>query len=663
MFNCVLNENQSYSGYSTIYLPFVRDALKARARYITRMLFPENGNHVNVISESGDIPHSTMALMNHYIRSARLRSLFPGLVTAGDIEGEYILRVDWRERVRHQAKLMDVFTKDEFGGDIPGTEIEQSVEVEVSDMRPEVYIVPAQDCLFLPATADFVEDCEVVCVKLHMTHDMIDAYVADGLFDEEEAEKLMANIESAASSPGESNPQKKATQAAGVRKGGALKQAVIYQAWSKLEIPIGGTRKYAKRWCVTHFWGGGNVLSVMRNPFDCDRVPIIGAARDKVRGSIWGKQALTAGVEQMQYAANDSINMAQDSAKYSLQPIVMTDPARDPRLSSVVMSMLAIWEVDPNSTKILELPQLWKDGFANAMAYRDQIFQSLGVTPAMIPHGNTGRKPTQAQIAQETQTAVENVQDEVDSLEKSVMADLLQWFFDLDAQFRHDDIVIQSYGRMGVQAKMERIPPWQQANQRYSFSWNGSDAFKSPQRMQMKTAMMNVFRGIPPEQMGGLRFNAAPLVEQMAEEAFGPETAPRVLIDPKEQFSIDPELENQMMADNIPVSTAPFDDNRKHLIVHQQALAGAKPQVQQLLKGHIAEHLAALKAAAMAQQAQMQGQQGMPGGAMAQPQPGVAGTPRPGAAPAGPRNGQQPAGAIHRDMLRDPMAMPRPIRA
>lgn len=656
------NENQTYSGYSTNYLPYVRDALKARARYITRMLFPSNGNFVTVTSESGDIPHATMALLNHYIRATKLRSLFPGLVIAGDIEGEYLLRVDWRERVRHQAKLMDIATKDEFDNDIPGTEQTQSVEDEVRDMRPEVYIVPAQDCLLLPATADFIEDCEIVCVKLHMTEDMIRACVADGLFDEDQAEKLISNMGAAKGGPGDADPQKRATQAAGVRKGNAVKEAVIYQAWQRLEVPIAGTRKYDKRRCVTHYWGNGSILSIMRNPFDCDRVPVIGLARDRVRGSIWGKPTLSAGVEQLQYAANDVINMGQDSAKYSLQPIIMTDPSEDPRLSSVVMSMLAIWEVNPNTTKILELPQLWKDAFAMAAAYRDQIFSSLGVTPAMIPHANAGKKPTQAQVAQDAQTAIENVQDEVDSLEGGVMADLLQWFFDLDAQYRNDDIVIESYGRMGVQAKMERIPPWQMAMGRYAFGWNGSEAFKSPQRMQMNTALMNVLRGIPPNQMGGLTVNLAPLVEKMTEEAWGPEVAPRVLIDPKTMYSIEPQMENEIMAANIPVSVAPTDDQGKHIPVHQQALQGANPAVQQIIKAHIGEHIAMARQQMAMQQQQQMGAPGMPGGQIQTPQPGVAGTPRQGAQPMASRGGQAPPGAVHQDQMQDPSRMPRPLR-
>jgi hypothetical protein len=102
---------QYYSGNSKIFLPIVHNAVNARVTRFTNQIFPVSGRNVEVISENGDIPHSTMALAEHYIRRARLRTdVIPALMRNGDVEGQYTLYVGWEElkrtpRRRSSAKI------------------------------------------------------------------------------------------------------------------------------------------------------------------------------------------------------------------------------------------------------------------------------------------------------------------------------------------------------------------------------------------------------------------------------------------------------------------------------------------------------------------------------------------------------------------------------
>jgi hypothetical protein len=85
-------------------------------------------------------------------------------------------------------------------------------------------------------------------------------------------------------------------------------------------------------------------------------------------------------------------------------PIVMTDPEKNPKVSSMVLGLAAVWETSPNDTQFAEFPELWENAMAARQACQAQIFQTLGVNPAMIPQGHRRRhKRNQAEIANEQQ--------------------------------------------------------------------------------------------------------------------------------------------------------------------------------------------------------------------------------------------------------------------
>lgn len=649
VYNCTLNDQQKYNGTSEVYLPLVQDAVNARAKSFSRMMFPQNRNHVACISETGDIPHARLAMMNHYIRKSGLRTLIPALFRCGDIEGTYILAVDWKSRTGNVTVRRKMAIEDEFGGPIAGTEEWQEVEDEAREQTPEAEILATEDVIFLPTNVATTDDCEIIGRRRRMSKKMIEQWAELGFFDKAAAKELCDNIKATRDSSQAEDAIKRAVENAGVKYDRAMELAIVYEIWCLLDLP-----KLGRRRCVFWYYGQDEVLGCIRNPFNNDRVPIFGAAREFVRGSVWGNSAIEGGVETLQYGANDAINEGMDSSQYTLNPIIMSDPAKNPRLGSVVMAMMAIWEVDPNSTKIVELPQIWKDAFQMVGALKEQIFQSMGVSPAMIPgaHVSAQKKPTQSQVAQENQSASEIVQDEVEVMESAMMDQLLRWYADLDEQFRRDDLVVPAYGRMGVQLKLERVTPIQRGMDRYTYIWIGTEAFKSAQRAQMKIAALNVMRGVPPNQLNGLVLNVAPALQELAEEMWGPEIAPRILVDPAETHSLDPQAENEMMAEGLPVPVSPLDNPKQHIMVHMAALKGADEKTKALLAAHIQQHMAA--AQAKAAQIAGQGQPGVPGGAG---QPGVAGTPRVGAQPQAPRGGQQPPGAVHKDRL--PMGEPR----
>jgi hypothetical protein len=191
-----------------------------------------------------------------------------------------------------------------------------------------------------------------------------------------------------------------------------------------------------------------------------------------------------------------------------------------------------------------------------------------------------------------------------------------------------------------------KIPPIQWG-QRYFFQWIGTEYVMNMQRMQQQIATMNVLRGIPPQQLNGREIDICPILEVLVDNVFGSELAGKILIDNRRKYTVDPKIEDEMMVNNIYVETHPADDDQKHIEVHQIAARLSKDPTR-LIRVHQQAHISQLMTKRQEQIPQLQGQPGIPGGAA----PGVAGTPRMGAQPVGPRPGpQQPPGAIRPDQL------------
>jgi hypothetical protein len=632
IYNCKLSDRQKYSGDSEVFVPVVRDGIESRVKRYVSMLMPTTGRTIEIISEDGDMPFETMAIQEHYVRAAELRTLLPGVFRRGDVEGQWTLMLDWKREVRKTKRKVSIPNPDN-----PTEMIDDIEDVEIVTAGPSVTSIPAQDIAFIPATAASVDDAESVIVILRLSQDAVDEKVEDGTFLDSEAKKMQKGT-------GDKKwPDKERAKEAGVRMKGDSKYYSIYMVWTKFSVGEG------KEPCIIYFGGDDCVLGIEKNPFWSGRVPILSEPVDLIPGSIWGKSKIAA-VEELAYQCNDAVNMGMDSAMYSVLPIVMTDPVKNPNIGSMVLAAAAIWETSPNDTQFAQFPALWKDAFQMVAAIKAQIMESLDVNEAMMGKAPQGRKNAQA-IAQAEAAAMATIADPVRRFESGIMDKLLEWFFEMDQQFRDDDLLIRTEGEVGIGAKIQRIPP-QSFNQRYFFKWMGVEQTMGAQRVQQMLTFMNVLRGLPPQVLNGRTLDMTPIIDYAAENILGPNLAPRVIVDNRDKISIDPDIENEIMHNGMDVHVSPLDDDRAHIVSHQTA-ARTTGDLAGHFRRHIMLHMA--QAQAKAQAAAPQAPKGLPG-VPGQPA-GVAGTPRPGAVPAGPRGQvQAPAGAIHPDQMGDASA-------
>lgn len=648
IYNCELNENQVYTGSSQVYVPIVRDAITARETRFINMLFPSTGRYVDIVADDGHVPHDLIALMDDYVRQAKIRQLVaPGLIRSGDISGQYALYPEWVTKTRHvtnKAKVSEVTAGD--GVPVEGSPEYDDIEhEEITEGRPNVMVLDSRDFVMLPATVDNPEDAEIVSITLRFTRSKIKRWVKDKMFEKAAADELLDNMKMGQRK--QPNTGKKAVEAAGIKidsKGNTT--AMIQQVWCKLKI------KGEERLMVTHFAGPELILGCKRNPYWCDRVPLITQPVEKNPNSIWGKSQVEP-VAKLQYQANDYANMGFDSGMYAMLPIVMTDPEKNPRAGSMVLAMASVWLTDPNSTKFATFPAVYKDAFTIIGACKDQIFQSLGVNPAMIPHGNAGKKPSQAQIAQEQQVALESSADNTALIQEGIFSQMVEWFYELDYQYRDEAITVRKYGELGLQATMDQVEPIQ-VRQRLNFKWYGTEGFKAAQQTQQQISWLNVLKGLPPEVLNGRKLDLGPALEVINGSILGPRLGPRVLIDQRHQLTMTPERENELLEHDFPVQVHDMDDDQAHIqshFEHFQILMKMPPEmlegnnVARLARGHILEHIQQVKKKAMMAMGAQPGQTGAPG----QPKPGGQAQPPTGA--------QNPPGAVSPDNM--PTAMPR----
>ena len=356
----------------------------------------------------------------------------------------------------------------------------------------------------------------------------------------------------------------------------------------------------------------------------------------------------------MQWNLIDFFNMGKDSAQYGLLPVILTDPLQNPNWAAMVMGMAAIWPVDPMKTKALEFPQLWKDSAAMCQMLQGLIRESMDVNDSMMGKAPAGRKNASQMAAMSADQQI-SITDHAEQYEETMLNPLLERIFEWDQQFRTESLTVITKGEIGVRARMTQIEP-QQFGERYHFWWSGTSFVTGMQRMQQQIAWMNVLRGIPPQQLNGRKLDITPILESGTEQIFGPEIAPHILIDTRDQMTIDPEQENILLHNGFTVQTHEADDDPKHIESHQKYMMYTGSQDVNS-RAHLDAHLKQMMAKRQqqaAQQMQSKGGPGAPGGAG----PGMAGTPRPGAQPGQPRP-QQPPGAVHPDQMQDPAAMPR----
>jgi hypothetical protein len=657
----VTSPRQAYSGNSQVYLPIVYQAVEARVVRFVNQLFPRSQRSVDCIS-SDEKPFDIMALLEHYIRKARLRTkVIPALMRNGDIEGQYNIYVGWENSSRNV--VYRTTPKIEIEGeevDDPTAEDDEDYdieEVETFHMSPVVEVLADADVCVLPHTANSVGEALAkggsATVIRRWSKARVEQAIDEGEIDEEAGKELLTLFGANKDEQGAPNANKKHVDAAGITSGSGGKELTLYETWTKLKVD--GERRLCRIYYAGTKGDGTNaeemIASVKRGPYWNDKCPILSAPVKKVSNVFKGKSQVKP-VADLQYSANDTFNEGMDSAAYALMPIIMTDPQKNPRVGSMVLNLAAIWETNPNDTKFAQFPALWKDALTIISQIKTEIFQILSVSPAQMPQSTGGKaKRNQAEIALEQQVDILSTADVSTNLEDEILTPLLRWFVDLDYQFRDKPISVKQFGQMALRAQMVDVPVLENGR-RFEFRWWGVEAARNAQAMQIQVSAVNVIKGLPPQSYEGYKLNMVPFILQLVENAFGARVTPEVFENIKAKLSLDPETENEFLMEGLDLPVHELDEDQEHLKAHLKAMVRGDEHGS--VRQHMLKHRMQMNQKMQMAAQSIQGMQGQGGPGGQQP-----GGPRQGAQPQAPRGGQNPPGAIHADRMQDPGAAPR----
>ncbi len=636
IYNCEPDGNQIYQGNSKCYIPAVRDSVRARSKRALKQNFPVKYKHVDAIGTDGVRPIPQLALLEHYIRATKLKSICRSVYIAGDVTGQWNLYIDWMHEIRSVSGMIKRNPiVEKLGGEIVDEETEEEVieDDEIVDQGPTISDFATQDLAVIPPTCNDIEKADIVSIKLRLSKRQVQKMVDDGIFilpKDTDVTYWMAEKKTRE----DKNPDKARTGDAGIKTEGTNNYLLVYEVTARIEFEKG-----KKQLAYIYYSGESELIGLIKAPQWNQRRPIISAPVDRISGSFFGCGAVEA-VKWLQWDLNTFFNMGQDSAMYSMLPIIMSDPEKNPNWAMMVVGLAAVWPVDPNSTKFASFPALWKDSMEMCGAIEARIQQSLDVNPMMMGQMPKGRKNANTAGAQQQEQSVP-IMDHAERFEEEILNPLMERFFEYDCQFREDDITILTMGEIGYHAQMQKVPPNQWGN-RYFFQWIGTEYVLNMQRMQQQISTMNVLRGIPPQQLNGRRLDIAPILEILTDNVFGSELSGRILIDDRNKFTVPAEIEDEMMMNGIPAETHEADEDIEHLKIHQEAGQHTGDPMG-LIRTHMQAHMMQLQKKRQAAMPPPQpGAPGVPGGAG----PGVAGAPRPGAQPAPGRPMQQPNGAI-----------------
>ena len=238
---------------------------------------------------------------------------------------------------------------------------------------------------------------------------------------------------------------------------------------------------------------------------------------------------------------------------------------------------------------------------------KQEVFQALSVNASMISHGSPKKKLSQAEVAQETQIDILTTSDAVTVIENGVLTPLVNFFIELDHQYREDNILVRSFGDLGMKAVMQDIEPIQMDN-RYEFRWFGVEAARNAQQVQQQISGMNVLR-LPPQLYPGYKLDLAPAISQMVENIFGPRLAALTFVDMRSQLGHDPKLEVELATQGVELPVGPMDNHQ----VAMQLLVKALQETGDpsgIIRVQLMKHQQIMMMQAQAQQQAMMGPQG-----------------------------------------------------
>ena len=394
------------------------------------------------------------------------------------------------------------------------------------------------------------------------------------------------------------------------------------------------------RWLITlgdHF----HALRVQQMPFWYGKYPYHVPRLFRRHDEFYGQALYEGGADRLNYISNDVLNHTLDGFTLANNPIAIIDPNAHPRINSLRVLPLAKWMVRPDAVRFDRPPDVSASGWG-AISFLQSMSHDYGGGSAAFQgqpaaRGRGRSQNTATGMSLLMQTSSEVVQSILENLDEELGKPMLQRNLEYVEQFMTDPILLR-IGGAGSAPLIEKPIGAQDVIGKYAFRWLGSQQNReritlAAQMERLVPLMVQVMQADP-----RLQVNLAELVRRIWTDGLGLHGASKIIKTPEDDPSIDPSIENELVAQDRPIEVHPGDDDLRHAQSHLTeglARVAGNPTQMQAIMAHVQAHALAhqqkMQAAALAARAAMMAQAGggpgMPQGARPQSMPTGLGQP------------------------------------
>lgn len=389
--------------------------------------------------------------------------------------------------------------------------------------------------------------------------------------------------------------------------------ALITELWTMFDI-VPGEFTLVKVMIANY----DTFIGINFNPYWHQQLPYDVSRYVEVKGAFYG-MSLPDRIRSLQYQITDLGNQTMDSLNYSLNPITVIDPAQAGDPTSFKMQPGAKWFGSPDGIKPMQMVDVSQIGFTAMQQVRSMISQfsdsATGIAPQLQ---GKARSATQAGIVQsEVSSDLKNV---VVVEEADVLIQVCKKFQSLITQYREKNYQIRIQGPDKGAWIMKDIDPKTLAAE-VDWYWAGSSAEeRTAVRSQQLIALFNT--AIQASQAIPGQIDLAKLFQMVVKEGFNLRDADQLLVELRDNKTVDPEVENIALKQGQEVPVNAGDIAIVHIPVHMKALQEASSDKEKIsLAKHIQAHQRIEEAKQQKQDLQNQ-VASMQGQAQSMPQPG-----------------------------------------
>ena len=197
--------------------------------------------------------------------------------------------LDWTKSTRTITKLvkrnpiithLDGEKVDDLELEDPSQEEEATEDEEIIEEGPEIVDFATDDLAVIPPTCNDLQKAKAAVVRLRLSKEAVQGMVDEGVFilpDGMEIDDLVQPD----GSRDKKNPAKRQTKDAGVKTQGIDKYALIFCAYTKLDL--GGERKDE---AIVYYASKEEILGIIKNPLWSGKRPILSKPVERVQGSV-----------------------------------------------------------------------------------------------------------------------------------------------------------------------------------------------------------------------------------------------------------------------------------------------------------------------------------------------------------------------------------------